>query len=101
MEQFIKPLKIFLNPLPGFLLDGIELHSDVIIINMPIFLHNQDPQFGPISWHWLQLLEPFFGSTSQIQLGDLEQLIHIEISHLGSHCEPLRPIIHILMVSSP
>jgi hypothetical protein len=35
------------------LLDGIQLHSDVISINIPVFLHNQRPQLIPISWRWL------------------------------------------------
>jgi hypothetical protein len=68
---------------------------------MPIFLYDQDPQVGPVNWHRLQLLEPFFGSTSQIQLSDLEELVSIEVMHFGNHGKSLRPIIHILMISSP
>jgi hypothetical protein len=90
-----------LNSLLGFLLDGIQLHLDVISINIPILLHYQRPQFSLIGWCQLQPLEPLLGSTPQIQLGNLEELVSIQVLHFSSHGESLRPIINILMVSSP
>jgi len=92
---------VFLNSLLGFLLDGIELHSDVISINISILLHYQSSQLNPIRRRWLQPLEPFLGSTSQIQLRNLEEFICIQISHFSCHGEPLRPVIDVFMVSSP
>jgi len=70
-------------------------------IHILVLLRYHQPQFRPISRRGLQLFKPFLGSTAQIQLGDLKQLVSIEITHLGSHCEPLRPIVHIYMIPTP
>jgi hypothetical protein len=101
LKQLVETLKILLDSLPWFLLDGIQLRPDVININVPVFLHDQGPQFSPIGWCRLQPFEPLFGSTSQIQLSDLEEFVSIEITHFGRHGESLCPIINILMVLSP
>jgi hypothetical protein len=101
LKQLVETLKILLDSLLWFLLDGIQLHPDVISINVPVFLHDQGPQFNPIGWCQLQPFEPLFGSTPQIQLSDLEKFVSIEIAHFGRHGESLFPIVNILMVSSP
>jgi hypothetical protein len=64
-------------------------------------MHDQRPQFIPIDWRRLQPLEPLFGSAPQIELGNLEELIRIEVSHLSSHGESLRPIVNILVITPP
>jgi hypothetical protein len=48
----------------------------------------------------MQPLKPFLGSTAQIQLGDLEQFVSIEITHFDGHGKSLRPIIYIFIISS-
>jgi hypothetical protein len=72
LKQLVETSKIPLNFLLRFLLDAIKLHPNVIGIHISIFLHDQRPQLVPISWRWLQPLEPLFGSAPQIQLSDLE-----------------------------
>ncbi len=49
----------------------------------------------------LKKLTSFFGSTPQIQLGNLQEVVSIEISHFTYHSESLRPVIYIFMVTSP
>jgi hypothetical protein len=83
------------------LLDGIQLHLDVIIINVPVFLHDQGYHLVPIGWHRLQPLKPFLSSIAQIQLGDLEQFVNIEIAHFSSHGESLCPITDVFIIASP
>jgi hypothetical protein len=83
------------------LLDGIQLHPDVISIDITIFLHDQGPQFSLIGRCRLQSFEPLLGSTPQIQLSDLEKFVSVKIMHFGHHREPLYPVIDIFMISSP
>jgi hypothetical protein len=100
-EESVQRFKVPLNPLPGFLLDGIKLRPDVIIIDIAILLQDQGPQLSPISWSWLEPPEPFPGSSSQIKLSDLEQLVCIEVSHLSDHGKSFSPIADILVLTPP
>jgi hypothetical protein len=40
-KQLVQSLKVLLNPLSRFLLDGIHFHPDVIGVDIPILLDHQ------------------------------------------------------------
>jgi hypothetical protein len=50
---------------------------------------------------WLQLSEPLPSFASQVELGNLEKLIRIEVTHLSRHTEPFSPITNVFMIASP
>jgi hypothetical protein len=68
---------------------------------MAILLQNQCPQLKPIGRRRLQLSEPLPGPASQVELGNLEKFVRIEVTHLSRHTEPFSPIANVFMIAPP
>jgi hypothetical protein len=66
---------------------------------MAILLQNQCSQLKPVGRRQLQLSEPLPSSASQIELGNLEKFVRVEVAHLCRHTEPFSPITNILMIA--
>ncbi len=63
-KQLVQSFEIPLHSFLWLLLDGIHPHSNVISIDVPIFLDHQSPQFGPVSRHKLKPLKPLLRTTT-------------------------------------
>jgi hypothetical protein len=81
------------------LLDNIKLHSDVISVHLVILLQNQSSQLKLVGRRRLQLSEPLLGPASQIELGNFEKFIRIEVAHLSSHTEPFSPVNDVFVIT--
>jgi hypothetical protein len=79
----------------------IHFHSQFIFIIYSILQMQYNLQSSPIIMWWVKPMVPISSFTFQIELGDFEELVFIQLSNFYNHLKSFCPILNVFHVFAP